>query len=50
MPSTTDQIEQLARDIVILKINEDLQSCRTLEDFEEIRKKYEELAKEIPVR
>lgn len=50
MSSTTDQIEKMARDIVILKINEDLKECQTLEDFLEVQKKYAEMAKDIPVR
>ena len=36
MSSTSDQIEQLARDIVILKINEDLRDFKTIEDFEDV--------------
>ena len=50
MSSNTDQIEQLAKEIVILKINEDLRNCRTLEDFEEVRKNYEKLASDISIR
>ena len=50
MSSTTDQIEKMARDIVILKINEDLRECKTLEDFLEVQQKYAKLAEEIPVR
>ena len=50
MSSTTDQIEKMARDIVVLKINEDLQECKTLEDYEEVKQKYAQLAAQIPVR
>ena len=50
MSTTTDQIEKLAKEVVILKIDGDLSECKTLEDFQEVQRKYAELAKEITAR
>ena len=41
MPTNAEVIEKLARQLERELINNDLQNCRTLEDYEEIKKKYE---------
>ncbi|MBR1628379.1 MAG: hypothetical protein IJ679_03810 [Lachnospiraceae bacterium] len=47
MSTTTDQIERMAKEISILKFNEELEDCKSLEDLDELKKKYAALAKEI---
>lgn len=46
MPTNAEVIEKLARQLERERINNDLQSCKTLEEFEEIKKKYELLCSE----
>lgn len=46
MPTNAEVIEKLARQLERERINNDLQSCKTLEDFEEIRRKYELLCRD----
>ena len=50
MSSTTDQIERMAKEIMILKFSDELKECKTVEDYQEVQKKYEDLAKEIQSR
>lgn len=41
MPTNAEVIEKLARQLERERIKNDLQSCKTLEDFEAVRRKYE---------
>lgn len=41
MPTNVEVIEKLARQLERERINNDLQNCKTLEEFEEVKKKYE---------
>lgn len=41
MPTNAEVIEKLARQLERERINNDLQNCKTLEEFEEIKRKYE---------
>ena len=50
MSSTSDQIERMAKELVILKVADDLKQCNSLEDFEKVRDKYVALAEEISIR
>ncbi|MBD5484930.1 MAG: hypothetical protein HDR18_05310 [Lachnospiraceae bacterium] len=38
MPTNAEVIEKLARQLERERINDDLQNCKTLEDYEEIKK------------
>lgn len=46
MPNTAETIENLARKLERVRILNDLKECRTLEDFQEITRKYETLCNE----
>lgn len=46
MPNTAETIENLARKLERVRILNDLKECRTLEDFQELTKKYEILCNE----
>lgn len=41
MPNNAEAIEKLARQLEQQKFLNDLQSCKTLEDFQQLVKKYE---------
>lgn len=43
MPNNADVIEKLARQLEQQKFLNDLQSCKTLEDFEKLTEKYKEI-------
>ena len=43
MPNASETIEKLAKQLERLKFLNDLKECETLEDFQEITKKYETL-------
>lgn len=43
MPTNAEVIEDLARKLERERILNDLKDCKTLEDFEEVTKKYEAL-------
>lgn len=42
-PTNAEVIEKLSRQLERERINNDLQNCQTLEDYEIIKKKYETL-------
>lgn len=46
MPNTAETIEILARKLERVRILNDLKECRTLEDYQELTKKYETLCNE----
>lgn len=46
MPTNAEVIENLARKLERARILNDLRECKTLEDFQEITKKYEALCNE----
>ena len=46
MPNASETIEKLAKQLERLKFLNDLRDCETLEDFQELTKKYEALCKE----
>jgi hypothetical protein len=46
MPSASDTIEKLAKQLERLKFLSDLRECKTLEDYEQVKKKYEILCSE----
>lgn len=46
MPTNAEVIENLARKLERAHILNDLRECKTLEDFQEITKKYEALCNE----
>lgn len=46
MPTNEEVIENLARKLERARILNDLRECKTLEDFQEITKKYEALCNE----
>ena len=41
MPNTAETIENLARKLERVRILNDLKECKTLEEFQELTKKYE---------
>lgn len=43
MPNTAETIESLARKLERVRILNDLKECKTLEEFQELTKKYETL-------
>ena len=43
MPDSAETIESLARKLESARILNDLKECKTLEDFQELTKKYETL-------
>lgn len=43
MPDTAETIENLARKLERVRILNDLRECKTLEEFQELTKKYETL-------
>lgn len=43
MPTNTEVIESLARKLERVRILNDLKECRTIQDFQELIKKYEAL-------
>jgi len=43
MPSTAETIEILARKLERARVLNDLKECRTLEEFQELTRKYEAL-------
>ncbi len=43
MPDTAETIENLARKLERVRILNDLRECKTLEEFQEVTKKYETL-------
>ena len=45
MPNSAETIENLARKLERVRILNDLRECRTLEDYQELTKKYELLCK-----
>lgn len=46
MPNNAETIEKLAKQLEQQKILNDLQSCQTLEDFQQLVKKYEVICKD----
>ncbi len=46
MPNSADTIEILARKLERVRLLNDLRECRSLEDFQELTKKYEALCNE----
>jgi len=46
MPNASETIEKLAKQLERLKFLNDLRDCETLEDFQNLTKKYETLCKE----
>lgn len=46
MPTSAEVIEKLARQLERERINNDLQNCITIEDYEAVKKKYETLCDE----
>lgn len=46
MPNTAETIEILARKLERVRVLNDLSSCKTLEDFQNLVKKYESLCNE----
>lgn len=46
MLNTAETIEKLARKLERQRILTDLKECKTLEDFQELTKKYESLCKD----
>lgn len=43
MPNTAETIEILARKLERVRVLNDLRACKTLEEFQELTKKYEAL-------
>lgn len=43
MPDTAETIENLARKLERVRILNDLRECKTLDEFQEVTKKYETL-------
>lgn len=46
MPNTAETIENLARKLERVRILNDLKECRTLEEYQELTRRYETLCKE----
>lgn len=46
MPTNAEVIEKLSRQLERERINNDLQNCHTLEEYEAVKKKYETLCNE----
>ena len=46
MPNTAETIEKLARQLERQRVLTDLQECKTLEEFQELTKKYATLCKD----
>lgn len=46
MPTNSEKIEELARKLERERFLNDLRDCKTLEDYEEIKRKYETLCNE----
>ena len=46
MPNTAETIEKLARKLERQRVLTDLKECKTLEDFQELTKKYEARCKD----
>lgn len=46
MPTNAEVIETLARKLERVRILNDLKECRTLEEYQELTKKYETLCKD----
>lgn len=46
MPNTAETIEKLARKLERQRVLSDLKECRTLEEFQELTKKYAALCKD----
>lgn len=46
MPNSAETIENLARKLERVRILSDLKDCKTLEEFQELTKKYEALCNE----
>ena len=46
MPNTAEAIENLARKLERVRILNDLKECRTLEEYQELTRRYETLCNE----